>query len=390
MYQKKHLILTCIATTLIVWGFACLFFMEICHPVYLDPISKAKNLILDEYVNELTEEQLTNLNDAAISAMVYSLKDPYSAYLNTEAFGTYTETQKEEYQGIGVMVSYTANQNAMTVVSVYQNSPAEKAGLLPGDILTQVGEITLSPETYGSALDYIKEGTEDDIAIQILRDGKTMHFTVHREEVREQTVSAKMLDGKLGLIRIGEFNHSTSGDFAQALSSLKAEGMVALMIDLRDNPGGYADSVIEIADSLIPKGVIAYLEDNQGRRQYINSDAECLTMPMVVLIDGGSASASELLAGSLKAHGLATVIGEKSYGKAVGQSVYPLSDTTAMYLTNARYFTPNGECIDGIGITPDIQVALSAEQKDKMLLLSPQEDPQISEGIRVLSEQLAK
>ncbi len=388
MYQKKHLILTCIVTTLIVWGFACLYFTQILTPVFVDPISKAKQLILDQYVNELDEAQLTKLNDAAIGAMVYSLKDPYSMYLNPQALDEYTEEIREDYKGIGVKVNYVANENEMTIIRVYEDSPADKAGMLPGDIVKEIGEIVLSPENYEEALDYIKKGEDDDISITISRGGTKKQLVVHREEIIQQSTVSKMLDDGIGYINIEEFINSTAEDFAKAVSDLEAAGMQGLLIDLRGNPGGYANAVIEIADSLIPKGVIAYLENKEGKRQYFNSDEACLDLPMVVLIDGSSASASELLAGSLKAHDLATIVGEKSFGKAVGQSLYPMDGDTAIYLTDSRYFTPDGECIHGVGIVPDIEVQFPENLKGRMFLLSPQEDPQLSEGIRVLQEAL--
>ena len=147
---------------------------------------------------------------------------------------------------------------------------------------------------------------------------------------------------------------------------------------------------MKMTDSLLPEGVIAYLEDNKGQRQYFNSDDNCLDMPMAVLINQGTASASELMAGSLKAHGLATVIGEKSYGKAVGQSLYPLTSKTAIYLTNARYFTPNGECIDKVGIEPDIKVSLAEDLIGKISVLEPEQDAQLSKALEVLKGKLGE
>ncbi len=390
MLKKRHLVLTAIATALAVWFLASFYYLKLGAFVYTDPIAKAKKLITDYYVNTMTEEQLDLMNDAAIDAMVSSLKDPYSFYMDVEKMEAFNEEKAEEYKGIGVQVNFNMDTDTMTVISPYDGSPAQKAGILPGDIIKKVGNITVTAETYDAVLSYIRDGEEDNIVMVLQRDNAEKTVTVQREIVQEHVVTHKMLQGNLGYIRIGEFINSTTADFAKAVASLQAENMQALIIDLRNNPGGYANSVVAIADSLLPKGVIAYLEDSQGRREYMNSDAKCLSVPMAILINGGSASASELLAGTLKSHGLAVVIGEKSYGKAVGQSVYPLSDTTALYLTNARYFTPNGECIDGVGITPDIEIPLPDELAGKILLLSPEEDPQLSKAIEVLQEQLAE
>ena len=390
MLKKRHLVITAIVTALAVWFIASFYYLKLGALTYTDPVARAKKLITDHYVNTLTEEQLKGMDDAAIDAMVGNLKDPYSFYLDMEKMEAFNEEKKEEYTGIGVQVNFNLETDQMTVIAPYDGSPAQKAGILPGDVIKKVGNLTVSAETYDAVLSYIREGEDDNIVMILQRDGEEHTVTVQRELVREHVVTRKMLAGNLGYIRIGEFIQSTSEDFAIAVEALQADNMQGLVIDLRNNPGGYANSVVSIADSLIPRGVIAYLEDSQGRRQYMNSDDNCLSMPMVVLINGGSASASELLAGSLKSHGLATIIGEKSYGKAVGQSVYPLSDTTALYLTNARYFTPNGECIDGVGITPDIEIKLPEELAGKMFLLTPEEDPQLSEAIQVLQNRLAE
>jgi len=316
--------------------------------------------------------------------MVASLGDQYSRYLNTKDLEEYAEEHQESYVGIGVNVIFEASNDTMTVVSPYDGSPAQKAGILPGDILTQVDNIKVTFETYDAVIEYIKSGKNDTMTFYIDRDGEKLTKKVTREEVKRQSVTYKMFGDGVGYVRVSEFIQSTEPDFKAAIEDLKGRQMKGLIIDLRNNPGGYAQTVIAMTDYLLPEGVIAYLEDSHGKRQYYHSDASCLDMPMAVLINQGTASASELLAGSLKAHGLATVIGEKSYGKAVGQSVYPLSGTTALYLTNARYFTPNGECIDKVGITPDIEVSLSEELMGKIGILEPAEDQQLSKAIEIL------
>ncbi len=389
MIRKRHLVLTAVLTAVVVWIVTSAFFIGLRFFDSADPLLRARQIIIDNYVNPLTDEQITKMNDAAISAMVYSLGDQYSSYLNASDFSSYQEDKKESYKGIGVSVSFNYETGAMTVISPYDGSPAQKAGVLPGDIITKVGNRVVDASTYDAVIDYIKNGEDEEFVLSILRGEETISVSVHREEVKRQSVTHKMYEGHIGYIRVSEFMHNTKGDFEVALDDLKSQNMQGLIIDLRNNPGGYADTVIDMTDSLLPEGVIAYLEDSHGRRQYFHSDGEALGLPMVVLINQGSASASELLAGSLKAHGLATIVGEKSYGKAVGQSVHPLSGTTAIYLTNARYFTPKGECIDGIGIEPDIQVALDENLMGKISLLEPEEDAQLAKALEVIIEKVA-
>lgn len=384
MYTKKHLVITAVITAAIVAivSAVCFFSVSVYDPA--DTLSRAKQIIMNEYVNPLDDEEKTRLNDWAIQGMVASLGDQYSRYLNTKDLEEYAEEHQESYVGIGVNVIFEASNDTMTVVSPYDGSPAQKAGILPGDILTQVDNIKVTFETYDAVIEYIKSGKNDTMTFYIDRDGEKLTKKVTREEVKRQSVTYKMFGDGMGYVRVSEFIQSTEPDFKAAVEDLKGRQMKGLIIDLRNNPGGYAQTVIAMTDYLLPEGVIAYLEDSHGKRQYYHSDASCLDMPMAVLINQGTASASELLAGSLKAHGLATVIGEKSYGKAVGQSVYPLSGTTALYLTNARYFTPNGECIDKVGITPDIEVSLSEELMGKIGILEPAEDQQLSKAIEIL------
>lgn len=388
MYKRRHLIITAICTAIITGAVCTWGFLHIGPYATGDTVSYARQILLDNYVNPLTEEQKTKMNDMAISGMVYSLGDQYSRYLNKEDMVAYQEDKKESYTGIGVSVSFDVQKNEMIVVSPYDGSPAQKAGLLPGDIVVEVGGQKVTADSYDAVIEYIKNGEDDEILLFIRREGESFEVTVTREEIARQSVSYTMYAGGIGRIRVSEFIHNTTEDFEKAINELKANGMRGLIIDLRSNPGGYADTVLKMTDMLLPEGVIAYLEDNHGKRQYFHSDKECLEMPMVVLINQGTASASELLAGSLKAHDKATIIGEKSFGKAVGQSVYPITATTALYLTNSRYFTPNGECIDKVGITPDIEVPLSMELIGKISYLELGEDPQLAKAIEILTNQV--
>ena len=390
MFRKRHLVLTAALTAVFVWVLASLFFAGVRLYESADPLVRARNIIVNHYVNPLSDEQITKMNDMAISAMVYSLGDQYSSYLNAEDLVSYQEEKKENYKGIGISVNFNSETGTLTVISPYDGMPAQKAGVLPGDIIKKVGDLTVEAGTYDAVLDYIKNGEDDEFVLLILRGEETLSIPVRREEVKRQSVTHKMFAGRIGYVRVSEFIRNTKEDFKKAIEDLQSRNMTGLIIDLRNNPGGYADTVLEMTDSLLPKGVIAYLEDSHGERQYFHSDENALNLPMVVLINQGTASASELLAGSLQAHGLATIVGEKSYGKAVGQSVHPLSMNTAIYLTDARYFTPNGNCIDGIGIEPDVKVALSKDLMGKISLLEPEEDPQLSKALEIVSQKVGQ
>lgn len=389
MIRKRHLVLTAIITAILVFLVTAVFFTGIQFLRPDDPLVRARKIIVDNYVNPLSDEQITKLNDAAIGAMVDSLGDQYSTYLNASDFSSYQEDQKESYKGIGISVSFNAETGNMTVIAPYDGSPAQKAGILPGDIVQKVGDRVVNSESYNAVIEYIKNGEDEEFVLTVLRGEETLSFSMRRDVIKIQSVTHKMYADGIGYVRVSEFKHNTKEDFRLALDELKSQNMKGLIIDLRNNPGGYADTVIDMTDSLLPEGVIAYLEDSHGKKKYFNSDDEALGLPMVVLINQGTASASELLAGSVKAHGLATIIGEKSYGKAVGQSVHPLTGSTAIYLTNSRYFTPNGECIDGVGIEPDIKVALDKELMAKISMLELEEDAQLAKALEVMAQQIA-
>ena len=391
MIKKRHIVFAVLITfvaTIIVYNSVVI--KNLGWFLSDDPITLAKHIITEEYVNELTDEQIQKLEDVAIQAMVDELGDPYSLYMGESALESYKEDIEEEYVGVGMEVLYTAGSGAITVLSPYDGSPAQKAGLLPGDKVTEVDGIKVSDETYDKIIEHIrgkdaKEGTK--LNFKVMREGKddVLDLVITRERVDIQTVRYDKFDD-VGYIRIAEFKNRTEEEFRAAIETLKDMDISSLVIDLRNNPGGYAHTVISMCDMLLPKGVIAYLEDNKGEREYFNSDSEELGLPMAVLINGGTASASELLAGSVQAHGLGIIVGEQSFGKAVGQSPYALSEDTALYLTNARYFTPKGECIDGKGITPDVEVTLSDEKLAKLSLLSKDEDDQLLAAIETLTK----
>lgn len=389
MFKKKHLVLTALCTAVLVVFVYNIVVMNYINKHYAaDPVIKARDIIATNYVNKLTEEEIAQMNDDAIEAMVAGLNDPYSRYLDMTAFNDYEDSNEENYVGIGMQVSFDALKEVIVVMSPYDNSPAQKGGILPGDVIIEVDGMKVTKDSYEDIISHIsgdgaKEG--DAVKMKVLhKDAKEpVEIVLKREKVDIQTITCKMIDD-IGYIRVSEFRNRTESEFKKALETVKESKASSLIIDLRNNPGGYAHTVLAMCDMLLPEGVIAYLEDNEGERQYFNSDKEEIGIPMAILINGGTASASELLAGSVQAYSLATVVGEKSFGKAVGQSPYRLTTDTAIYLTNARYFTPKGNCIDGVGIMPDIEVKLSDDKLSKLTLLKTEEDDQLLAAIDAL------
>ena len=228
-----------------------------------------------------------------------------------------------------------------------------------------------------------EEGTE--VTISMLRGEEVLDFTMKRQMIEVPTIEHEMLDNQVGYILITEFDGVTSEQFSIALKDLQANGMKSLVIDLRNNGGGSLDAVCEIADELLPEGLIVYTEYSDGERVDRNSDAEWVDVPMAVLINGASASASEILSGALQDHGVATIVGTQSYGKGIVQSVLDLQDGTALKLTSAKYYTPKGNNIHGVGITPDVEIDLPEELKTEVTL-SLEEDVQLQKAIEVLQQ----
>lgn len=393
MFSKKHIVLTAVVTfvgTLLCVGVG-LFVLGM--QGYYDNVAAAREIISEHYVDPLTEEQQKKMDDYAISAMVASLEDPYSYYFDESTFDSYEENIEEEYVGVGITVSFDTEKNQLTVIAPTDGSPAQKAGILPGDVITKVDDLVVSAESYDAVIDHIrgdkaKKGSA--VKIYILRDGAEKVIDVVRDVIPLDTVTHKMLDDNVGYIRISEFKYGTVEEFVDGLSFISENGAKGLIIDLRSNPGGYVDSVLRMTDMLLPKGTIAYLENNKGEREYFYSDAKWINLPMVILVNEGTASAAELMAGSTQALDVAKIVGMKTFGKAVGQKPYMLTADTAIYLTDSRYYTPKGECIDKKGITPDVEVDLADEWKADFTSLDMTQDDQLRTAMETLYDEIGQ
>jgi len=390
LYSKKQITIAVIVTFLVtsmILGTANLIKEQI---EGTDVLVAARQIIEENYVDKLSEEQVEKMYDAALTAMVASLKDPYSYYFNMEDYDEFEENTKEEYVGIGVSVMFDEKTENIIVTSPTSGSPADKAGILPQDIIVGIDELTTKDNGYDAIIDRIKNGGKegDTVKVHILRGQEKMTINVVRAVISVETISTKMLDEKIAYIKISEFQHNSIEDFKEALKEIEENNAKGLIIDLRNNPGGYADSVIKMTDMLLPEGTIAYLQDNKGNKEYFESDKNCINLPMAVLVNEGTASAAELMAGSLKAYEKATIVGMKTFGKAVGQAPYMLTEETAIYLTSARYYTPKGECIDKKGIVPNIEIDLPKELKAELSALEAEKDNQLKAAIEAVAKKI--
>ncbi len=350
--------------------------------------------LLQGYIDNyfLFDVDYESIAEEVYKAMFDGLDDPYSAYYTQEEYEELMESSSGSYCGIGATVTQDADTGYVEIVSMFEGSGALEAGLEEGDMITEVDGEDISEMDLTSIVDLMKgeEDTTVDITVYRPSTEETLSFTITRHTVDTITVASTMLDNNIGYIVISEFDEVTVSQFEEALNDLTEQGMEGLIVDLRDNPGGLLTSVVDIVDMLLPEGIITYTEDKYGNRQNYSSDAEYNDVPMVVLVNGNSASASEIFAGAMKDYERATLVGTQTYGKGIVQTIRKLIDGSAIKLTIARYYTPNGICIHGEGITPDIVLEYDYDAVAELETVTWQDDNQIMAGYEALLEMLGE
>jgi carboxyl-terminal processing protease len=311
------------------------------------------NLIHEGYfLSEISDEEL---EDGIYEGLLESLGDPYSEYYTTKEFEEIMQSSSGIYYGIGAYVSIDNDTNLPKISGVFKNGPAEEAGLRTNDLIYMVN----GDQTYGKSLsDVVSQirGEENTtVNITVVRDSEQLEMTVTRRRVENPTVNTEMYENGMGYLQITEFDDVTTAQFLDGMESLYQSGMQGLILDLRANPGGNLSTVVQIAQNLLPEGLIVYTEDKHGnRKDYKCKGDKEIKIPMVVLVDSNSASAAEILSGAIQDYKKGTLIGKTTYGKGIVQSIIPSADGTAVKITVSGYFTPNGRNIHKIGIEPDI------------------------------------
>lgn len=329
-----------------------------------EKVEALKKLIDEKYMGEVDEDAL---KEGLYKGYVQGLDDPYSVYYDEEETKELYETTEGEYSGIGAVLSQDLKSGVITLVQIYEDSPADKAGLKDEDILTKVGTLDVTGMDLSEVVTYIKgeKGTEVELTVLRGEDADEVTVTAVRDTVEAQTVEYEMLEDQIGYLAVSEFDSVTYGQYEEALEALSDQGMEGLVVDLRNNPGGNLNTVCDMLDLVLPEGTIVYMEDKEGKRQtYSSDDAHQLDVPMAVLVNGNSASASEIYAGAIQDHKAGTIVGTQTYGKGVVQQIFDLGDGTSVKLTIAEYFTPKGRSINGEGVTPDLEVEYEPDEKD--------------------------
>lgn len=353
---------------------------------------QAKINELAGYIHLYFYEDVDNekLAEGLYSGLLEGMEDKYTDYYNQQEYQDLQISATQNYYGIGAGLTQERDTMQVSINHVYQGSPAETAGLLEGDIIVMVEDIEAVSMELSELVTYIRGEEGTSVHLQIYREGESdyLEFDVARANIDLPTVEYKMLDGNKGYIHIMEFGAPTAEQFEHAVEDLKGQGMEGVILDVRDNPGGMVSSVTKILDDILPEGTVVYTQDKYGSKQEFTSEGETyMEYPLVVLMNGNSASASEILAGAIRDFEYGTLIGTTTYGKGVVQTIYPLKDGDAIKLTTAKYFTPKGENIHGTGIEPDVELEFDY-QGDRTKGYDEMQDNQVLKALEVLDNEI--
>lgn len=342
--------------------------------------------VIDNLIEEyyLYEDDIDGdaLVEGLYSGYTEALGDPYTEYYDEEETKALFESTSGEFTGIGVTMSQ-GTDGTITVTNIYKDSPADKAGLQVNDVLLEVDGKNIQGEDLNTVVSYVKGEKGTEVTLTVLRDGEEVEATAVRDTIEVQTVEYRMMDDQIGYISVSEFDDVTYDQFKTALDDLEGQKMQALVIDLRNNPGGNVETVTDMLKLLLPEGPIISIKDKNGNTEEMTCDGENeFTRPLAVLVNGYSASASEIFSGAVQDYGTGTIVGTTTYGKGVVQQLISLGDGTCLKVTIAEYYTPSGRSINGVGVTPDVEVEYQYDQNN------PEADNQLDKAVEVLGQQL--
>ena len=330
------------------------------------------------YIDDVDEEEM---RDSLIAGYVDGLNEPYTVYYNEEETTALFETTSGEFGGVGITIMQDVTTMQMTFSTIQKDCPGEEAGFRVGDILYKVDGEDVTGQDLDHVITKIRGEVGSQVELTVLRGDKFEEYsaTLTRTLIQNQSVEHKMLDNKIGYIKVTGFEDTTVGQFEEALLDLKGQKMESLIIDLRGNPGGNLSVVVEMCDMILPEGTIVSVEDRNGKGEVFTSDEEHqLNVPLAVLINGNSASASEIFAGAVKDYGVGTLVGTTTFGKGIVQNIYGLPDNTSFKITSSEYFTPNGTNIHGVGVEPDVVIEFEYDEEN------PEADNQLDKAVEIL------
>ncbi len=350
----------------------------------------AKVSLLQKYIDTfyLNDVDGKDLEDGIYKGILKGLDDPYSVYYTKKEYSSLQESTTGVYCGIGAYVTQDVKTGVITIVQPFEGGPADVAGILPNDIIYKIEGEEVTGEDLSEVVAMMKGKKGTKVSLTVVRDKKKLDFSVTRNEIEIPTVEYKMMDNKIGYIKVSEFDEITAEQFRKALDDLEKQNEKGLIIDLRNNGGGRLTAVVDMLDRMLPEGVIVSTKNKKGEGDtYSSTDEEKFVKPLAVLINGNSASASEVFAGAIQDYGTGELIGTTSFGKGIVQTIFGLNDGTAVKLTTSEYFTPKGRNIHGKGLTPDVKVELKEELKQKVTI-EPKDDNQLQTAIKEVQKEM--
>ena len=358
------------------------------HAVNQESVQKAKTIesLIDKYyLDQIDNDELESY---LYKGLMAGLGDPYSTYYTAEEYKELTEDTEGVYRGIGVTMQKDVSTGAVTVVKCFEGAPGAEAGLQPQDQLVKVNGEDITDKELSEVVKMIKTSESDTVTLTILREGESDYREVEvtLDTVEAPMVEHEMLDDKIGYITINQFAETTASQYETALEDLNNQGMERLIVDVRDNPGGLLTSVCDVLDSMLPEELLVYTEDKNGKKsEYNATGTDQFDKPMVVLVNGNSASAAEIFSGALQDYKVAKLVGTTTFGKGIVQQIFNLSDGSAVKMTISKYYTPSGRCIHGTGLEPDVEVDLPDELKNQVSI-DKSEDTQLQKAIETVKE----
>lgn len=329
--------------------------------------------------------------DNIYKAYLNSFGDKYTTYYTADEYKAITQSTSGTYYGIGVVVSKN-DDGTIKVVMPYPNCPGSDAGMQIGDAITKVNGESVIDRDLNTVVADIKGAEGSTVEIELIREGveNPITLTVERRKIEVPTVASKMLENNIGYISVTEFDEVTASQFTDAYNGLKDQGMKGLVIDIRSNPGGLLTTVVNMLDGILPDGLIVYTQEKDGKKtEYKGKNSDQIQVPLAVLVNGDSASASEIFAGAVQDYGVGTIVGTTTFGKGIVQTIRPLTDGSAVKYTIAKYFTPKGQDIHGKGVTPDVVVELDESLKNKTTI-TMDEDNQLQKALEIINNKIAK
>ncbi|MFD3155729.1 S41 family peptidase [Haloimpatiens sp. FM7330] len=335
-----------------------------------------------------------NINDdtlveGAIKGMTASLKDPYTVFMNKKEYKEFSSEIEGDHSYVGIGIQVGVKDNNVVIISAFDKSPAKKAGIMNGDIIEKVNGVAITGKELEKAISMMKGKIGREVKLTLYRKNKgEFNVTLKADKVELVNVKGEMLDKKTGYMQISMFDENTSKDFNEKLKELKDKGMKGLILDLRGNPGGSLKTCVEVASNFIPKKavIVSTVDKNKRKIEYTSEGGMAIKMPLVVLTNGGTASASEIVSGAVKDYKIGTLVGEKTFGKGVVQTMLDTKDNTALKVTIAKYYTPSGKNIHHIGIKPDVEVKYPEKLKEQ--IYDREKDPQFNKALQIIKDKL--